>query len=148
MVTGLARQARVGVLGQRGRPEHIGQVLGSGQCSAANSPGLWNKLVQGAGCDPAAPPHQDGTLMPKCLRSCSRNTNVSTVWGMSRIPAGTRPCRRKEGSMKIALEGHTRPPYTPLPCPDPEPCKRPVAPASLSPWRSAEHPANKRQIMK
>lgn len=36
-------------------------------------------------------PRQDGTLTPKCLRSCSRKTNVSTVCGMRRMPAGTRP---------------------------------------------------------
>lgn len=31
------------------------------------------------------------TLMPKYNRSCSRKMKVSTVWGIRRIPAGTRP---------------------------------------------------------
>lgn len=34
---------------------------------------------------------QVDVLMPKCFRSCSRNKNVSTVWGMRRMPAGKRP---------------------------------------------------------
>lgn len=34
---------------------------------------------------------QDATCWPKRLRSCSRKTKVSTVWGMRRMPAGKRP---------------------------------------------------------
>jgi len=35
---------------------------------------------------------QEMMRMPKWLLSCSRNMKVSTVWGINRIPAGTRPC--------------------------------------------------------
>lgn len=93
MVTGLARQAGAGVLSQGG-----GGRSTAGRCWAQGSAQLltlqdsgkyWGR---GLGMTHLLPrPHQDGTLMPKCLRSCSRNTNVSTVWGMRRMPAGTRP---------------------------------------------------------
>lgn len=117
-VTGLARQAGVGVLGQAGGGRStVGECWAQG---SAQLPTLWDSGInwrRGLGVTQLLPPpHQDGTLMPKCLRSCSRNTNVSTVCGMRRMPAGTRPCGRKEGSMTIALEGEP-PTLHPLPCP-------------------------------
>lgn len=36
-------------------------------------------------------PSQDGAFVPKCWRSCSRKTKVSTVCGMRRTAAGKRP---------------------------------------------------------
>ena len=119
-VTGLARQAGVGVLGLAGGGW---STVGRGWAQdSAQLPALWHSGInwrRGLGVTQLLPPpHQDGTLMPKCLRSCSRNTNVSTVWGMRRIPAGTRPCGRKEGSMKTALEGEPLP-YTPCTPPAP-----------------------------
>lgn len=80
-----------------GPPGRLGEGPGrSGRCGAQAELGRplldAGETAGGAGRDPATQrPHQDGTLMPKCLRSCSRNTKVSTVWGMRRMPAGTRP---------------------------------------------------------
>lgn len=106
-----------GVLGQEGGLEPCGQVLGSGQRLARWDSGrtwhwgpAWPSSLPG--------PHQDGTLVPKCFRSCSRNMNVSTVWGMRRIPAGKRPWMGKggEGSGK-SWEG----PWLRRPTPPPGP---------------------------
>lgn len=68
----------------------------AGRCWAQGSTQLiWTLEEAGTGdwarLSPLPQPRQDGTLIPKCLRSCSRNTNVSTVWGMRRMPAGKRP---------------------------------------------------------
>lgn len=121
MVTGLARQAGVGVLGQRGQPEHSGQVLGSGQCSAANPPGLWNKLVQGAGCDPAAPTatsgwHFDAKVLAKLFQKHKREHGVGHEADTSRHEA----LREKGGEHEDSPRGTPPPPYTPphtpLPC--------------------------------
>ena len=66
--------------GRRG-PEHGGQVLGSGQRSAADPPGLWKKLRQGAGHDPAAPTatsgrHFDAKVFAKLLQKHKREHGV------------------------------------------------------------------------
>lgn len=74
-----------------------------------NPPGLWKNLVLGSGHGSTrSPAHQESTLMPKCLRSCSRNTNVSTVWGMRRMPAGTRPWA-ETGGQEVKRARRARP---------------------------------------
>lgn len=77
--------------GQGGR--EAGALRAGARLRAALGPrGLWENLALGPGMAQLLPgPHQEGTLMPKYFRSCSRNTNVSTVCGMRRMPAGTRP---------------------------------------------------------
>lgn len=75
---------------------HEGSRSPAGRCWAQGSTQLiWTLEEAGTGdwarLSPLPQPRQDGTLIPKCLRSCSRNTNVSTVWGMRRMPAGKRP---------------------------------------------------------
>lgn len=116
---------------------------GAGLRAALGLPELWKNWHWGPARPSSLPgPHQDGTLMPKCLRSCSRNTNVSTVWGMRRMPAGKRPWMGK-GKREVARPGRNPGPPPPQPGPAPrpaKPCKRPWARVSQSPWRSGERP--------
>ena len=121
MVTGLGRQAGVGVLGQRGWLEHVGQVLGSGQCSAANPPGLWNKLVQGAGCDPDAPTatsgwHFDAKVLAKLFQKHKCEHGVGHEADTSRHEA----LREKGGEHEDSPRGtHTPALHPPAPPPRP-----------------------------
>lgn len=95
----------------------------AGRCWAQGSTQLiWTLEEAGTGdwarLSPLPQPCQDGTLIPKCLRSCSRNTNVSTVWGMRRMPAGNRPCVGKGAVENEKSRGGT-PAQPPPPRPHP-----------------------------
>ena len=47
-------------------------------------------------CDPHCQASQETIRMPKYFLSCSRKIKVSTVCGIKRIPAGTRPWNKVE----------------------------------------------------
>ena len=118
-------------------------MLGSGQCSAANPLALWNKLAQGAGRDPAAPTatsgrHFDAKVLAKLFQKHECEHGVG-----HEADTGRHEALREKGGEHEDSPGGRAPPLHPLHSPGPKPCKRPAAPASLSPWRSAEHPAKK-----
>ena len=139
-----AGKGQGGVWGQGpGRPGAPGQMLGSGQRSPTALPDPGRAWRWGlALAQPTPWPRQESTLRPKCLRSCSRKTNVSTVCGMRRMPAGTRPWAGKgEAGSQKTPEGPPALPPQPCRLSPAQPCKRPAARALLSLQRSERHPA-------